>query len=301
METVRIPNQATYSPVSLTDLLVAAPLASRVLLGATAPGRALQAVALGAYAGSVAVDWISRRKVRAIDFLETFGADVDRLAPMPAEEREREVGRLAERVNDEYVPERVPRPELARLVDRHLTDFIANVTGQRVETSTEIRRFTLVGLAFPFALGTCDVFSGDVSILRDAGVFEPHVVAHEFSHRKGYPKELHAQALGYLAMVGSGEAALVQSARCERLHRNLWVLADRDPERYRARVAQSGLREELGGDFLALHPGKGPAEGPLANLMRRLYDERMKLTGQNGLSDYDEGFTNFLYTSEGRA
>ena len=35
----------------------------------------------------------------------------------------------------------------------------------------------------------------------------------------------------------------------------------------------------------------------MANLMRRLYDERMKLTGQNGLSDYDEGFTNFLYTS----
>jgi hypothetical protein len=30
--------------------------------------------------------------------------------------------------------------------------------------------------------------------------------------------------------------------------------------------------------------------------MKRLYDERLKLTGQNGLSDYDEGFTNFLWT-----
>jgi hypothetical protein len=30
--------------------------------------------------------------------------------------------------------------------------------------------------------------------------------------------------------------------------------------------------------------------------MRTLYDQRMKLTGQNGLSDYDEGFTNFLWT-----
>jgi hypothetical protein len=30
--------------------------------------------------------------------------------------------------------------------------------------------------------------------------------------------------------------------------------------------------------------------------MRRLYDERMKLTGQNGLSDYDVGFTDFLHT-----
>jgi hypothetical protein len=32
--------------------------------------------------------------------------------------------------------------------------------------------------------------------------------------------------------------------------------------------------------------------------MRRLYDERMRLTGQNGLSDYDVGFTSFLYTFE---
>ena len=297
METVRIPNQATYSPISLTDLIVAAPLASRILLGATPPGRALQAVAMGAYAGSVAVDWISRRKVRAIDFLETFGADVKQLTPMPAEEREREVGWLVERVNDEYASERIPRPELSRLINRHLTDFIADITGQRVETSSEIRQFTLAGLVFPFALGTCDIFSGDVSILRDAGVFEPHIIAHEFSHRKGYLKELHAQALGYLSMVGSGEAVLVQSARCERLHRNLRVLTDRDAGRYRTRVQESGLREELRGDFLALHSEDGPAQGTLANLMRRLYDERMKLTGQNGLSDYDEGFTNFLYTS----
>ena len=301
METVRIPNQATYSPISLTDLMVAAPLASRILLGATPPGRALQAVALGAYAGSVAVDWFARRNVRAIDFLDTFGADVKHLTPMPEEEREREVEWLTERVNDEYTAERIPRAEVARLINRHLTDFIADITDQRVETSSEIRQFTLAGLVFPFALGTCDIFSGDVSILRDAGVFEPHIIAHEFSHRKGYLKELHAQVLGYLSMVGSGEAVLVQSARCERLHRNLWVLADRDPVRYRTMIEEGALREELRDDFMALHPEDGPAEGTLANLMRRLYDERMKLTGQNGLSDYDEGFTNFLYTSERRA
>lgn len=299
METVRIPNQATYSPISLTDLMAAAPLASRILLGATPPGRALQAVALGAYAGSVAIDWFARRKVRAIDFLDTFGADVHQLTPMSVAERDREVRWLVELVSDEYTPERIPRAELARLVNRHLTDFIADITGQRVETSSEIRQFTLAGLVFPFALGTCDIFSGDVSILRDAGVFEPHIIAHEFSHRKGYLKELHAQALGYLSMVGAGEPVLVQSARCERLHRNLWVLADRDPGRYRTMVEEGGLREELQDDFLALHPEDGPAQGTLVNLMRRLYDERMKLTGQNGLSDYDEGFTNFLHTSSG--
>ena len=31
-------------------------------------------------------------------------------------------------------------------------------------------------------------------------------------------------------------------------------------------------------------------------LSMKLYDQRMKLTGQNGVTDYDEGFTNFLWT-----
>ncbi len=32
--------------------------------------------------------------------------------------------------------------------------------------------------------------------------------------------------------------------------------------------------------------------------MRRLYDQRMRLTGQNGISDYDVGFTSFLHMFE---
>ena len=39
MERIEIPGGATYSPVALTDLMVGAPLASRVLLGATLPGQ----------------------------------------------------------------------------------------------------------------------------------------------------------------------------------------------------------------------------------------------------------------------
>ena len=32
--------------------------------------------------------------------------------------------------------------------------------------------------------------------------------------------------------------------------------------------------------------------------MRHVYDTRMRMTGQTGISDYDVGFTNFLYTFE---
>jgi hypothetical protein len=139
-----------------------------------------------------------------------------------------------------------------------------------------------------------------VILFRDVGIFEPHVVAHEFSHRKGYWKELEAQALAYLAMTASGEPVLVQSALCERLHRNLRAIVGEDDAAFRERVARAGLRPELEPHFLGLERRSqaGEIERQLQSVMRRVYDERMRLTGQNGLSDYDVGFTNFLYTFE---
>ena len=142
--------------------------------------------------------------------------------------------------------------------------------------------------------------SGDVAIFRDVGVLEPHVIAHEFSHRKGYWRELEAQALAYLALTSSGEAVLVQSALCERLHRDMRALIGDDRAALRQRLAESRLRPELRGQLLELAP-ELPAssiERQLEVMMRRLYDERMRLTGQNGVSDYDVGFTNFLYSFE---
>lgn len=300
MDRVRIPNDATYAPFSLLDVALVAPLASRLLLRATLPGRALQAAALGVYLGSAAQDWLERRGVRKIDFMAHFGADVHHLTQMPEAVRRAEVTRLASEANEHYTPRKIPRNELAVEVDRHLTDYIASITGQRVETSTEIRSFTMAQVLFPFALGACDFLSGDIAIFKDRGVFEPHVVAHEFAHRKGYWKELEAQALSYFALSGSGDPVLVQSARCERLHRNLRVLAGDDRDRYPELVKHASLRPELEKQFLAMHQeAPGPVAEKVEKVMKMLYDERMRLTGQNGIEDYDRGFTNFLYTYEG--
>jgi len=300
VDEVRISNTATYWPVAPSDVVLAVPLAARLLLGASPAGRVIQAAALGAYLGCALQDWYARLGVRKIDFREEFGADVHHLTPMPRDVREDEVRTLVERVNDEFTPERIPRRELAVEVDRHLTRYIAEVTGQRVQTSAEVRDFSLARLVFPFALGACDFLTGDVTLFRDVGVFEPHVIAHEFSHRKGYWKELEAQALAYLALVSSGQAVLVQSALCERLHRDLRSLVGENRAAFRDRVADSGLRTELQAAFLELERGSPPSsmDRQLEVVMRRLYDERMRLTGQNGLSDYDVGFTNFLYTFE---
>ena len=298
MDEIRIPNDATYAPFSLTDVIATAPIASRILLGATLPGRVLSAAALGLYAGSAVKDWVRRRDVRWIDFQREFGADVKTLVEMPESARRDEVGRLARRLDDGYTAERIPRAQLARAVNEHLTEYVAGITGQRVHTSSEVRDFTLARLIFPFAMGVCDIVSGDVALFRDGGIFEPHIICHEFVHRKGYWKELHAQALSYLALVSSGEPVLVQSALAERLHRQLKVLAGEDHGAYHHLVDGLGIRAELEEELHALRPAPGAYESSVALVMKKLYDERLKLTGQNGLSDYDEGFTNFLWTFE---
>ncbi len=296
MDDIRIPNDATYSPVSLTDLMVAAPMATRLLLGASLPGRVIQAAAFGMYAGSVAKDWTARQGMVRIDFLAEFGSDVDRLDAQPTAVRRDEIARLGALLNDGWVDERPSRADLATRVNAVLTDYMASITGQRVETSSEIRNVTLASLVFPFALGACDMLSGDVAIFKDTGIFEAHIIAHEFVHRKGYFKELHAQALSYLALRGSGDPLLVQAARAERMHRQLRVVAGEDPDAFREAVDHAGLRSELREAFHQLRPDPGAIESVVSSGMKQLYDLRLKMTGQNGLSDYDEGFTNFLHT-----
>jgi len=233
-----------------------------------------------------------------VDFQAEFGADVRTLEEMPVAARRDEVSRLAERLDRDYTADRIARKKLAVQVNGHLTEYMAGITGQRVHTSSEVRDFTLARFVFPFAMGVCDVVSGDVALFRDTGIFEPHIICHEFVHRKGYWKELHAQALSYLALVSSGEPVLVQSALAERLHRQLKVLAGEDHGAYHDRVDGLGIRAELEEELHALRPAPGAYESSVALVMKKLYDERLKLTGQNGLSDYDEGFTNFLWTFE---
>jgi hypothetical protein len=296
MDEIRIPNDATYAPFSLMDVIMTAPLASRFLLGATLPGRVLSAAALGLYAGSAIKDWSRRRDMKWIDFQQEFGADVKTLEPMPEEERRAEIRRLAERLNDGYTDEPVDEKTLARAVNGRLTDYIAGITGQRVHTSWQVRDFTVARLIFPFAMGVCDIISGDVAIFRHSGVLHPHILCHEFVHRFGYWKELHAQVLSYFALVTSGEPLLVQSALSERLHRHLKVLAPESRSAYYALVDGLDLREELAKEMRALKPEVSAYEGAVGTVMRRVYEERLKLTGQNGISDYDEGFTNFLWT-----
>jgi hypothetical protein len=295
---IRVANRATRWPVSPIDVVVAGPLVARLLFGATPIGRAVQAVSLGLYLASAARDWLDRRGIRKIDFAREFGASVRRLTPMPREAREMETVTLVARLNDEFTAPRMPRRELAALVDRHLTDYIAGITGQRVHTSAEVRGFALVGVMFPFALGACDMLTGDVAIFRDTGFLEPHVIAHEFSHRKAYWKELEAQALAYLSLTASGEPALVQSARLERLHRTLLVLAGHDPAGFRRLLAATPLRPELRESLLALSAQTSGLARRVEQGLRGVYDRRMRLTGQNGVSDYSVGFTNLLFTFE---
>ena len=69
-----------------------------------------------------------------------------------------------------------------------------------------------------------------------------------------------------------------------------------DHQEYHDLVDGLELRSELATEMHSLRPDAGVYESSVSLVMKKLYDERMKLTGQNGLSDYDVGFTNFLWT-----
>jgi hypothetical protein len=167
-----------------------------------------------------------------------------------------------------------------------------------VRSSVEVRGFMLARLAFPFAVGACDILSGDVAIFQETGIFEPHILAHEFTHRKGYWKELHAQVLAYLSLAASPDPVLRQAARVERVYRDLRVLCDGQVPEFQRLVQGGGFRPEVRAALMKPRGASGAVGRRVDTAMRRVYDTRMRLTRQNGISDYDLGFTNFLYTFE---
>ena len=216
----------------------------RLVAGASPVGKLVQAAVLGMYVRSALRDWRDRQAIHRLDFVREFGADVNRLLPMP---RQAYVAGTAPRraCQRRIHPVAALSPRDVDRVDRHLTSYIASITGQRVRTSVEVRGFALARLVLPSALGVCDVLSGDVAIFKDTGLFEPHVIAHEFAHRKGYWKELHAQVLAYMALSTCADRVLIQAARCERVYRSLRVLANEDAAAFRSLVEGSGLRAEV--------------------------------------------------------
>lgn len=291
MERIRIPNHATRTPVALTDVMLGAPFAARALLGVPGPGQFVAAAALGYYGVCAARDWYARRNVRYLDFTAEFGSDVGNLTPLSEEARRAEMAALVAALNAGWTAERPGRAEIARRVGERLTAFHASLTGQEVVVAVTVRDFTVAKLIFPFALGAADPIGGDVAIFKDAGVLEPHVIAHELAHRMGYLKELHAQVLAYLALRTSEVPWMVQAARAERLHRHVASLSGPDPKKYREILEGLPLREELAAAFRALRPEPGGYEKAVGKAVRPFYNQRMKWTGQNGLSDYDAGFT----------
>ncbi len=235
--------------------------------------------------------------LKNLDFQKHFGADVKTLKNQSQGERFGEIETLVEKLNDEYVPQNYEKKELARLVNRELENYLESITGEVVRTSSRIRKFGFFKVLFPFALGACSPIDGEIYIFKDTGVFEPHLITHELAHRHGYMKELHAQALAYLALMNSKNPVFMQSANCERLNRQIMVVNNHDRKQARFFTENSDLRAELRRDFLKLMKKRGIYESVVSLAMLPIYSLRMKLTGQNGLQDYSEGFTNFLYTT----
>jgi len=74
------------------------------------------------------------------------------------------------------------------------------------------------------------------------------------------------------------------------------VLSGERAETYHDLVEELPVREEIRAELHRLRPDPSSYESAMSGVMRTVYDARLKLTGQNGISDYDVGFTNFLWS-----
>jgi len=236
-----------------------------------------------------------------VDYLSHYGVDMNSYTHMPMEHRISEIDLLTEIVNDEFRPVNYGRKELAKTVNDALTDYIAGLTGVRVETSSRTRKHGTIRLVLSsLAGGWTNTLNGEVYIFG-GGVLEPHFIAHEFAHRKKYFPELEAQIIAYFSLINSGNSVLIQAANCERLGRNMQVFAGESKRKTYQVIEESKLRAELKNNFTRLYSAKhiNPIKKRiLIPVLKEIVELRMRLTGQKGVTDYSKGFTDFLYSAE---
>jgi len=299
IEEILVPNFISKIPIPILDSAVVITIASIITkkYGLDNVSDYLQyatGLFMGSYFFSALLDATQRTKVKKIDFKEVYGKDLKNLKSMKLEDREGKIKELTEKLNDEYVPQNYKRKELAEIVNEELTNYISGITKQRIITSPKVRSFGISKLIYPFAAGGCDILGCEVYIFKKLGVFEPYIIGHEFAHRKRYMKELEAQVITYYSFMSSNNPVLVQSANCEELNGHFVVLSDWNRYVKTDIVENSGLRPELKKDFMIRRGKPGLYENIVSKIMLPLYNLGMKLSGQNGLHDYDEGFTNFI-------
>ena len=212
---------------------------------------------------------------------------------MPKDQRVKEAETLIEKLNDEFVEQSYSNNELGKRVDEVVTSYIAALTGQRIETSSRIRKTGVIPYLLPIAEGFTDPFGGEVWVPNKKKVRRPHIVAHEFCHRKGYRQELEVQILAYFALRTSEDPIFRQAAYAERLYRTLDSLSQSEQSSV---LEQHPVREELKEDICDT-PKLNPLQLAVLIPFSGLYLLKMKKTNQTGgFKDYGEGLINFIHT-----
>lgn len=317
IEEITIPNYCVKSPISLWDIgatgiLVSiganigiglANLAQVNLYDALAFLQHIRFYGSGTFslmiiASSISslIDVIRADGIKQLDLKSKFGCNKSNLPEMQLEARVKEMELLVEKLNDEFIKDTRTIDEMSGKINNLLTEQISKYTQQRVYTSDKVRTSTIMRVFAPRALGAYLFIGQEVYLLRNYGIFNPHIVAHELSHRKGYRKELDAQILAYITLNNSDDLYFRQSANAERLVRQINVCknfpeTEKDVER-----VYSLLRTEFKNAYDKLKKC-----GIIENLWgKALYPPRwayMKLTKQDK-TDYSRAFTNFLYAAK---
>jgi hypothetical protein len=145
--------------------------------------------------------------------------------------------------------------------------------------------FGIFGNYFGYS-GYYNPFTGEGHVNNEVPAFlVPFVTCHEMAHQAGYAKENEANFVGFLAGRESGDSAMLYSA-----YFNMFLYANgelRVRDSLAARRNVESLRPEVLADIQAYREHLMQYQGPVSELVDRIYTEYLKLNKQPaGLRSY---------------
>jgi len=195
---------------------------------------------------------------------------------------------LVDKMNDGYIPYNLTHQETALLVNNAFAKFIAENAPDQTFSPLQLSPPPLdIQILFPYCRGFCAGKKAHV-MTKEGDLYTPTTTAHEFANNLGHGKEIEAEVLGYLIPKQSGVPELQRSADLLRLSRQAWATNITD-------LLDCNLRDEIK-DEIRYSRQLTPYQKFMQNATSLFLMALLKKGGSK-LSDYREGFTNFLYTA----
>ncbi|MBU4501576.1 MAG: DUF3810 family protein [Nanoarchaeota archaeon] len=253
-KTYKVPNLATYSPVSTSDIIIGG---LGVNLACFAASFGLDIVPVetiikhdwlyNVYSainyhipyytatvmnytmlgmlGSAGLDFLCRPRIsRKKDVSEKLDAPRGNTDIMT---RLHKIDDICYAINYDYTEKEYTMQEEAKIASDTLDEIIYKIEGVRQKTSSKVRNSKVMKYIFPHALGGCNLLSREIDFFGQMPYMSFSISAHELAHRKSYFKENDAEVLAHLAGFMTRDPVFIQSARYSRLRRECQTIFEK--------------------------------------------------------------------------